>query len=82
MFSDKGKRKGYGSPNPWGSYAPFQSKGKSKDLWGGPEGVTKGGKGAYLVEQEWFPDPSWYGSWDERREEEYHMLNLGQPEQP
>ena len=60
-FSDKGKGKGYVSPNPWGSYTPFQSKGKGKDLSGGQHGRAKGVKGAYLMEQDWFPGPSWYG---------------------
>ena len=55
---DKGKGKGYGSVSPWISYNPSYSKGKGKGQWGSEKGYTKGGKGAYTVEQEWCPTTS------------------------
>ena len=71
---DKGKGKGYGSMNPWSSYSPAQSKGTGKDQWVSQKGYAKGGKGTYNMEQEWFPDPNWYASWEEPKEPEYQPL--------
>ena len=62
-FPDKGKGKGYGPSNPWGSYTPFQSKGKGKGVWGGKKGGSKGSQGTYSMEPEWYPEPSWHDPW-------------------
>ena len=42
------------------------SKGKGKDQ----KGYQKGGKGAYHIEEEWYPDHNWYPPWQEPKEPE------------
>ena len=84
---------GYGPPNLWGSYTPFQPKRKGKGVWGGKKGGSKGSQGTYSMESEWYPEPSWHDPWgggdpqglphpwgEQPEEHQFFSLSLTHPE--